>query len=114
MPDDPCRVLSEHATGVQPCPYGDRLGRAPDSSLTNAPGLRVYYISEDGSLLGRCWDLEIAPAGNTDEDYLIQLEISGPNALWSRPDTMPNPVSYVAPTFSAVKGIFESISSGNR
>jgi CRISPR-associated protein Cas5d len=41
--------------------------------------------------------------------YPIQLEISGPIALWARPDTMPNPVSYVAPTFSAVKGIFESI-----
>lgn len=41
--------------------------------------------------------------------YLIQLEISGPIALWARPDTMPNPVSYVAPTFSAVKGIFEAI-----
>ncbi|MHB1953248.1 MAG: CRISPR-associated protein Cas5 [Sulfobacillus sp.] len=40
--------------------------------------------------------------------YSIQLEISGPTALWARPDTMPNPVSYVATTFSAVKGIFES------
>jgi CRISPR-associated protein Cas5d len=41
--------------------------------------------------------------------YPLQLEISGPIALWARPDTMPNPVSYVAPTFSAVKGIFEAI-----
>jgi CRISPR-associated protein Cas5d len=36
-------------------------------------------------------------------DYSIQLEISGPIALWSRPDTMPNPVSYVAPTSSSAK-----------
>jgi CRISPR-associated protein Cas5d len=43
------------------------------------------------------------------KDYRVRLEISGPVALWSRPDTMPNPVSYVAPTFSAAKGIFESI-----
>src|SRR6266404_4872204 len=43
------------------------------------------------------------------KSYLIQLEISGPIALWARPDTMPNPVSYVAPTYSATKGIFESI-----
>jgi len=43
------------------------------------------------------------------KDYFVQLEISGPTALWSRPDTMPNPVSYVAPTFSAAKGIFEAI-----
>jgi len=37
-------------------------------------------------------------------DYSVQLEICGPVALWSRSDTMPNPVSYVAPTFSAAKG----------
>jgi hypothetical protein len=43
------------------------------------------------------------------KDYSIQLEISGLIALWSRPDTMPNPVSYVAPTFNAAKGIFEAI-----
>jgi len=29
--------------------------------------------------------------------YPLQLEISGPIALWARPDTMPNPVSYVGP-----------------
>lgn len=39
--------------------------------------------------------------------YPLRLEISGPIALWARPDTLPNPVSYVAPTFSAVKGIFK-------
>ncbi|HEY5742605.1 MAG TPA: type I-E CRISPR-associated protein Cas5/CasD [Terrimicrobiaceae bacterium] len=43
------------------------------------------------------------------KSYPIQLEISGPIALWARPDTMPNPVSYVAPTFGAAKGIFESV-----
>jgi CRISPR-associated protein Cas5d len=41
--------------------------------------------------------------------YPIQLEISGPTALWTRPDADSSPVSYVAPTFSAVKGIFESV-----
>jgi CRISPR-associated protein Cas5d len=41
--------------------------------------------------------------------YPLQLEISGPIALWARPDTLPNPVSYVAPPFNAVKGIFEAI-----
>ena len=41
--------------------------------------------------------------------YSIQLELSGPIAQWSRPDTMPNPVSYVAPTLSAVNGIFEAV-----
>ena len=43
------------------------------------------------------------------KSYSVQLEISGPIALWARPDTMPNPVSYVAPTFGAAKGIFEAI-----
>lgn len=41
--------------------------------------------------------------------YPVQLEISGPTALWTRPDTGSSPVSYIAPTFSAVKGIFESV-----
>jgi CRISPR-associated Cas5-like protein len=41
--------------------------------------------------------------------YPLQLEISGPTALCARPDTGSSPVSYVAPTFSAAKGIFESI-----
>ena len=39
----------------------------------------------------------------------IQLEISGQAAMWTRPDSGACPVSYPAPTFSAVKGIFESI-----
>lgn len=41
--------------------------------------------------------------------YQIQMEIAGPTAMWTRPDTGDCPVSYPAPTFSAVKGIFESI-----
>lgn len=41
--------------------------------------------------------------------YPIQLEISGPTAMWPRPDTGSSPVSYVAPTFSAVKGILEFV-----
>lgn len=41
--------------------------------------------------------------------YSIALEISGPTAMWTRPDTGDSPVSYSAPTYSAVKGIFESI-----
>ena len=41
--------------------------------------------------------------------YPVQLEISGPTAMWTRPDTGSSPVSYVAPTFSAAKGIFEAI-----
>lgn len=41
--------------------------------------------------------------------YGVQLEIAGPTALWSRPDTAPHPVSYPAPTCSAAKGIFESV-----
>ena len=50
-------------------------------------------------------DTKITPM----KTYNVQLEISGATALWTRPDSMPNPVSYVAPTFSAVKGIFEAV-----
>lgn len=41
--------------------------------------------------------------------YEISLEISGPTAMWTRPDTGDSPVSYPVPTWSAAKGIFESI-----
>ena len=41
--------------------------------------------------------------------YAVTLEISGPTAMWTRPDTGDAPVSYPAPTFAAAKGIFESI-----
>jgi CRISPR-associated protein Cas5d len=42
-------------------------------------------------------------------EYDIALEISGNTAMWTRPDTGDCPVSYPAPTYSAAKGIFESI-----
>lgn len=41
--------------------------------------------------------------------YQVSLEISGSTAMWTRPDVGDTPVSYPAPTYSAVKGIFESI-----
>lgn len=41
--------------------------------------------------------------------YEVRLEVSGPTALWTRPDTGDAPTSYPVPTRSAVKGIFESI-----
>ena len=41
--------------------------------------------------------------------YEITLEIAGSTAMWTRPDTGDCPVSYPAPTYSAVKGIFESV-----
>lgn len=41
--------------------------------------------------------------------YSVELEISAPTAMWTRPDTGDAPVSYPAPTYAAAKGIFESI-----
>ena len=41
--------------------------------------------------------------------YEVSLEVSGPTAMWTRPDTGDAPVSYPAPTYSAAKAIFESI-----
>lgn len=41
--------------------------------------------------------------------YEIRLEIAGPTAMWTRPDTGDCPVSYPSPTYSAVKGVFESV-----
>jgi len=42
-------------------------------------------------------------------NYQVAMEISGPTAMWTRPDTGDTPVSYPAPTYSAAKGIFEAI-----
>jgi CRISPR-associated protein Cas5d len=41
--------------------------------------------------------------------YPIEIEIAGPTAMWTRPDTGDCPVSYPVPTYSAVKGIIESV-----
>lgn len=41
--------------------------------------------------------------------YSIAMEIAGSTAMWTRPDTGDCPVSYPAPTYSAVKAIFESV-----
>lgn len=40
------------------------------------------------------------------------MEIAGSTAMWARPDSGDSPVSYPAPTYSACKGIFESILFG--
>lgn len=41
--------------------------------------------------------------------YPIAMEIAGPTAMFTRPDTGDSPCSYPAPTYSAVKSLFESI-----
>jgi len=46
------------------------------------------------------------------QPYPIKMEIAGNTAMWTRPDTGDCPVSYPAPTYSAVIGIFEAISGG--
>jgi len=42
-------------------------------------------------------------------EFEIALEIAGPAAMWTRPDTGSTPVSYPVPTASAVKGIFDAV-----
>ncbi|WP_207302689.1 CRISPR-associated protein Cas5 [Olsenella sp. Marseille-P4559] len=44
-----------------------------------------------------------------DKKYEIAMEVAGNTAMWTRPDTGDCPCSYPAPTYSASKGIFESI-----
>lgn len=39
----------------------------------------------------------------------IALEIAGPVAMFTRPDTGATPISYPVPTYSAAKGMFEAI-----
>lgn len=41
--------------------------------------------------------------------YPVSMEIAGNTALFTRPDSGDAPCSYPAPTFSAVRGLFQSI-----
>lgn len=41
--------------------------------------------------------------------YLLELEVAGPLAMFTRPDTGGTPTSYPAPTWSACKGVYEAI-----
>jgi CRISPR-associated protein Cas5d len=43
------------------------------------------------------------------KDYFVEFEVDGKAAMFTRPDTGSAPVSYPAPTFSAAKGMFESV-----
>lgn len=43
------------------------------------------------------------------KSYEVAFEIAGPAAMFSRPDTGSVPISYPAPTKSALKSIFESV-----
>lgn len=43
------------------------------------------------------------------DNYEIKMEISGPTAMWTRPDTGATPISYPVPPWSAAKGLFEAI-----
>jgi CRISPR-associated protein Cas5d len=45
--------------------------------------------------------------------YPVELEIAGPFAMFSRPDSGGTPSSYPIPTQSAAKGLFESIARLN-
>ncbi|MGK9478012.1 CRISPR-associated protein Cas5 [Melioribacter sp. OK-6-Me] len=44
-----------------------------------------------------------------EKSYEVKFEIAGPAAMFTRPDTGATPISYPAPTYSAAKGMFESI-----
>src|SRR5947209_2916304 len=45
----------------------------------------------------------------TGESNGIALEIEGPAAMFTRPDTGATPISYPVPTYSATKGIFDAV-----
>ena len=46
--------------------------------------------------------------------YQASFEIAGPAAMFSRPDTGSSPISYPAPTKSALKSIFECVVFSNQ
>lgn len=44
-----------------------------------------------------------------DQFYEVKLEIEGPAAMFSRPDTGSTPISYPVPTCSSAKGMFDAV-----
>lgn len=44
--------------------------------------------------------------------YTLSFEISGPAAMFTRPDTGAAPISYPVPTWSACKAMFEAVARG--
>lgn len=60
-------------------------------------------------LQGRAKCELLGPEALTMKSYQIALEVSGPLAMWARPDTGGAPTSYPAPTWSAAKGLLESV-----
>ncbi|HVT58031.1 MAG TPA: CRISPR-associated protein Cas5 [Thermoanaerobaculia bacterium] len=46
---------------------------------------------------------------DTRQHYDVCFEVAGPLAMFARPDTGATPTSYPVPTWSAAKGLFESI-----
>lgn len=43
------------------------------------------------------------------KSYGVAMEIAGDTAMWTRPDCGDSPASYPAPTYSAARGLFESV-----
>ncbi len=43
------------------------------------------------------------------KEFEVQLEVAGPAAMFTRPDTGATPISYPVPTWSAAKGMFDAI-----
>jgi len=41
--------------------------------------------------------------------HKVAFEVSGPAAIFTRPDSGATPISYPVPTFSAAKGMFEAV-----
>ena len=41
--------------------------------------------------------------------YQVMMEVEGKTAMFTRPDSGDSPCSYPAPTYSAVRGMFESV-----
>jgi CRISPR-associated protein Cas5d len=41
--------------------------------------------------------------------YSIEMEVAGNTAMWTRPDCGDSPCSYPAPTYCAVRALFESV-----
>jgi len=101
-------TTSGHAHAFLLRPFRDRQAAGPHLATLARAFERRLRVSWIFLLLWEFVAIRLA-SEKPMKNYPIMFEIAGPTAMWTRPDTGDAPTSYPAPTFSAVRGIFESV-----
>lgn len=97
---------SDHNDTVYEC--RQEILAACRNAAEHQPGLFSLTVPTGGGKT-YSYNLQSKRRKSSMNKYSVQLEIAGPAAIFARPDTGGTPTSYPVPTWSAAKGIFESI-----